>query len=47
MDSKTLESKLISNSTALLLGAGFSIAFGMPSTEKLTKLVSSKEIKDD
>jgi hypothetical protein len=45
MDSKTLESKLISNSTALLLGAGFSIPFGMPSTEKLTKLVTSKELK--
>ncbi|MFM7458199.1 MAG: SIR2 family protein [bacterium] len=46
MNSKTLESKLISNSTALLLGAGFSIAFGMPSTEKLTELlVTSEESK--
>jgi hypothetical protein len=46
MDSKTLESKLISNSTALLLGAGFSIPFGMPSTEKLTELlVTSEESK--
>lgn len=46
MNSKTLESKLISNSTALLLGAGFSIAFGMPSIEKLTELlVTSEESK--
>jgi hypothetical protein len=45
MDSKTLESKLISNSTALLLGAGFSIPFGMPSTEDLTELITSEEIK--
>lgn len=45
MNSKTLESKLISNSTALLLGAGFSIPFGMPSTEKLTELVTSEKIK--
>lgn len=45
MDSKTIESKLISNSTALLLGAGFSIAFGMPSTEKLTELVTSEKVK--
>ncbi|NBV98861.1 MAG: hypothetical protein EBR67_05040 [Proteobacteria bacterium] len=43
MDSKTIESKLISNSTALLLGAGFSIAFGMPSTEKLTELLITSE----
>jgi hypothetical protein len=43
MDSKALESKLISNSTALLLGAGFSIAFGMPSTEKLTELLITSE----
>ena len=45
MNSKTLESKLISNSTALLLGAGFSIPFGMPSTEDLTKLVTSEKVK--
>jgi hypothetical protein len=46
MNSKTLESKLISNSTALLLGAGFSLPFGMPSTEKLTELlVTSEESK--
>jgi len=43
MNSKALESKLISNSTALLLGAGFSIAFGMPSTEKLTELLITSE----
>ncbi|MBU6196436.1 MAG: SIR2 family protein [Cyanobacteria bacterium REEB446] len=45
MDSKTIESKLISNSTALLLGAGFSIPFGIPSTEKLTELITSEKIK--
>jgi hypothetical protein len=43
MDSKTIESKLISNSTALLLGAGFSLPFGMPSTEKLTELLVTSE----
>lgn len=37
---------MTSSSTALLLGAGFSIAFGMPSTEKLTELlVTSEESK--
>jgi hypothetical protein len=36
---------MTSSQTALLLGAGFSIPFGMPSTEKLTKLVTSKELK--
>ncbi|MFZ4085606.1 MAG: SIR2 family protein [Vampirovibrionia bacterium] len=36
---------MTSSPTALLLGAGFSIPFGMPSTEKLTELVTSEEIK--
>jgi hypothetical protein len=36
---------MTSSSTALLLGAGFSIPFGMPSTEKLTELITSEEIK--
>jgi hypothetical protein len=36
---------MTSSSTALLLGAGFSIPFGIPSTEELTKLITSEEIK--
>jgi hypothetical protein len=36
---------MTSSPTALLLGAGFSIPFGMPSTEKLTELITSEKIK--
>jgi len=37
---------MTSSQTALLLGAGFSIPFGMPSTEELTELlVTSEESK--
>lgn len=36
---------MTSSPTALLLGAGFSIPFGIPSTEDLTELITSEEIK--